>query len=208
MRRTGKRGEGRFEPISWDEALDGFATRLCEIRDRHGHGALFVPYGTGGYSQLTGSDAAHRLLNCFGGHLDHYNSYSWGATNLVTPTVYGTRKCGNERQDWLNSHYIILWGWNPAEARDGTNSDWFIQEARRRGARVVCVDLALQGRFALSRFASGAVQCLGQFVGALVRRLDEVVLFRQPGVEIGYAFRLLFARGDERVAFGPQRLEL
>jgi len=76
LRRTGKRGEGSFEPISWEEALDEFAARLCDIRDRYGHGALFVPYGTSGYSQLTSSGTAHRLLNCFGGHLDHYNSYS------------------------------------------------------------------------------------------------------------------------------------
>ena len=33
-----------------------------------------------------------------------------------------------------------MWGWNPAEARDGTNSDWFVLQARRRGARVVCLD--------------------------------------------------------------------
>ena len=140
MRRTGRRGEGTFEEISWDEALDEFAAQLREIRDTYGHGALFVPYGTGGYSQLTGSGTAHRLLNCFGGHLEHYNSYSWGATNLVTPEVYGTRKSGNERQDWLNSNYIIMWGWNPAEARDGTNSDWFILRARERGVRIVCID--------------------------------------------------------------------
>ena len=33
-----------------------------------------------------------------------------------------------------------MWGWNPAEARDGTNSDWIFPQARKRGARIVCVD--------------------------------------------------------------------
>lgn len=140
LRRTGERGEGRFEPIGWDEALSGFADQLVRVRDTYGHGALFVPYGTGGYSQLTGSQTARRLLNCFGGHLGHYNSYSWGATNIATPATVGTTRCGNERQDWLNARLIIMWGWNPAEARDGTNSDYFVHQARRRGARVVCVD--------------------------------------------------------------------
>ncbi len=42
-------------------------------------------------------------------------------------------KCGNERQDWLNAKLILMWGWNPAEARDGTNSDYFILQARRAG---------------------------------------------------------------------------
>jgi len=140
LRRTGNRGDGEFKPTTWDEALEEMAGQLTRVRDKYGHGALFVPYGTGGYTQLTGSQTARRLLNCFGGHLDHYNSYSWGATNIATPTTAGTTKCGNERQDWLHSKLIIMWGWNPAEARDGTNSDYFILQARRRGARIVCLD--------------------------------------------------------------------
>ncbi len=127
LRRVGARGQGRFEPISWDETLNEMASQVARVRDTYGHGALFVPYGTGGYTQMTGCQTARRLLNVFGGHLGHYNSYSWGATNIVTPTTVGTVQCGSERQDWLNSKLILMWGWNPAEARDGTNSDYFIQ---------------------------------------------------------------------------------
>jgi anaerobic dimethyl sulfoxide reductase subunit A len=79
-------------------------------------------------------------MNLFGGCLGIYNSYSWGATNIATPTVYGTLVTGNQRQDWLNSRYILMWGWNPAEMRDGTNSDYFVKLARENGARVVCID--------------------------------------------------------------------
>lgn len=140
LRRTGPRGSGSFTPVSWDEALAEMAAQLTRVRDTYGHGALFVPYGTGGYTQLTGAQTARRLLNCFGGHLGHYNSYSWGATNIVTPITIGTAKCGNERQDWLNSKLILMWGWNPAEGRDGTNNDYFLLQARRRGARIVCLD--------------------------------------------------------------------
>jgi anaerobic dimethyl sulfoxide reductase subunit A len=101
---------------------------------------LFVPYGTGSYNQLNGSHTARRLMNLFGGCLGIYNSYSWGAINIATPTVYGTLVTGNQRQDWLNSRYIIMWGWNPAEMRDGTNSDYFVKLARENGAKVVCID--------------------------------------------------------------------
>ena len=79
-------------------------------------------------------------MNLFGGCLGIYNSYSWGAINIATPTVYGTLVTGNQRQDWLNSRYIIMWGWNPAEMRDGTNSDFFVKLARENGAKVVCID--------------------------------------------------------------------
>jgi len=135
-----KRGEGQFQRISWDEALDTIASQIKGVKEQYGSSALFVPYGTGSYNQINGVDVARRLLNLYGGCLGIYNSYSWGATNLATPTVYGTLVTGNQRQDWLNSRYILMWGWNPAEMRDGTNSDYFIKLARQSGARVVCID--------------------------------------------------------------------
>ncbi len=54
--------------------------------------------------------------------------------------MYGTLVTGNQRQDWLNAKYILMWGWNPAEMRDGTNSDYFVKLAREAGAHVVCID--------------------------------------------------------------------
>ena len=140
LKRVGLRGEGKFERISWDEALDTLASQITRIKHEYGSSALFVPYGTGSYNQLNGSHVARRLMNLYGGCLGIYNSYSWAATNLATPTVYGTLVTGNQRQDWLNAKYILMWGWNPAEMRDGTNSDYFIKLAREAGARVVCID--------------------------------------------------------------------
>ena len=138
--RVGPRGAGQWARISWDEALDRFAAELRRVKETYGNGALFVPYGTGSYSQLNGAHVARRLMNLFGGCLGIWNSYSWAAINVATPTVYGTLETGNQRQDWLNAKYILMWGWNPAEMRDGTNSDWFVKLARERGARTVCID--------------------------------------------------------------------
>ncbi|MFT3895541.1 MAG: molybdopterin-dependent oxidoreductase [Anaerolineales bacterium] len=140
LKRVGKRGLGEFRAISWEEALDTVASQMERVKREYGNSALFVPYGTGSYNQLNGSLVARRLMNLYGGCLGIYNSYSWAATNLATPTVYGTLVTGNQRQDWLNAKYIIMWGWNPAEMRDGTNSDYFIKLARQNGARVVCID--------------------------------------------------------------------
>ncbi|HSL44529.1 MAG TPA: molybdopterin-dependent oxidoreductase [Anaerolineales bacterium] len=140
LRRVGPRGKGEFRPTSWEEALDTVASQMERIKRQYGSSALFVPYGTGSYNQLNGSHVARRLMNLYGGCLGIYNSYSWAATNLATPTVYGTLVTGNQRQDWLNAKYILMWGWNPAEMRDGTNSDYFIKLAREAGARVVCID--------------------------------------------------------------------
>jgi anaerobic dimethyl sulfoxide reductase subunit A len=140
LKRIGKRGEGKFTPISWNEALDTLTGQMQRVKAKYGNSALFVPYGTGSYNQLNGALVARRLMNLFGGCLGIYNSYSWGAINLATPTVYGTLVTGNQRQDWLNAKYILMWSWNPAEMRDGTNSDYFIKLARQAGAHVVCID--------------------------------------------------------------------
>jgi len=140
MKRIGKRGEGKFERITWDEALETLATQLKRVKEQYGNSALFIPYGTGSYSNTNGSHVARRLLNLYGGCLGAYNSYSWACISQATPTVYGTSVCGNQRQDWVNSKYIIMWSWNPAEMRDGTNSDFFIKKARENGAKVICID--------------------------------------------------------------------
>lgn len=140
MKRVGRRGEGKFERIGWDEALDTVAGEIKRVKENYGNSALFVPYGTGSYSNTNGSHLARRLFNLYGGCLGFYNSYSWACINRATPTVYGTVVTGNQRQDWVNSRYILMWGWNPAEMIDGTNSSYFVMKARENGARVICID--------------------------------------------------------------------
>lgn len=76
LRRTGRRGEGKFERITWDEALDAVCSHYESIKSRYGNSALFVPYGTGSYNQINGSHTARRLMNLYGGCLGTYNSYS------------------------------------------------------------------------------------------------------------------------------------
>lgn len=140
MKRAGERGEGKFEPISWEEAIDLAASEIKRVKETYGPSALFVPYGTGSYQQVNGSHIGQRLLNLYGGRLDYYNNYSWAQIQRATPTVYGTQVTGNQRQDWLNSKYIIMWSWNPAEMIDGSNSAWFIKKAKENGAKVVVID--------------------------------------------------------------------
>ena len=140
LKRIGARGEGRFERTTWDEALDRMAAGLTRIKAAYGNAALFVPYGTGSFSQTNGRQTAQRLLNLFGGSLGHYNNYSWACMAAATETVYGTNVTGNQRQDWVNAKYILMWGWNPSEMRDGTNTEYFLRAARNRGARIVCID--------------------------------------------------------------------
>src|SRR4030066_47584 len=45
LKRVGKRGEGKFERISWDEALDRIASEFERVKRIHGNAAFYVPYG-------------------------------------------------------------------------------------------------------------------------------------------------------------------
>ncbi len=132
LKRTGERGSGEFERISWDEATDLVAANITRIKQQYGNTSLYIPYGTGSYNQIGGKWSADRLMSLCGGALGYYNSYSWACITPATATVYGTDVTGNQRQDWLNSQYILMWGWNPSEMRDGTNSEYFLKEARKK----------------------------------------------------------------------------
>ena len=138
--RTGKRGAGEFRRVSWDEALDKIVSEIKRIKTKYGNHSIYVPYGTGSYNQLNGRQTAYRLFNFLGGSLGFYNSYSWAAISKTTPYVFGTNITGNQRQDWINSKYIIMWSWNPCEMRDGTNSEYFLKKAKENGAKIICID--------------------------------------------------------------------
>jgi anaerobic dimethyl sulfoxide reductase subunit A len=140
LKRVGERGSGEFERISWDEATDLVASNIKRIKAQYGNTSIYIPYGTGSYNQMGGKWSADRLMSLYGGALGYYNSYSWACITKATATVYGTDVSGNQRQDWLNTQYIIMWGWNPSEMRDGTNSEYFLKKAREKGARVICID--------------------------------------------------------------------
>jgi anaerobic dimethyl sulfoxide reductase subunit A len=140
MKRVGKRGEGKFERISWDEAATLAATKIKGVIEKYGNPAIHLVAGSGGGSSTMGSGNAGRLLNLVGGYIDTYNNYSWACTQKLTPYVYGTQTVGATRNTWFQSKLILMWGWNPGEMIDGTNSMWYVKEARKRGAHVVLID--------------------------------------------------------------------
>lgn len=57
MKRTGKRGEGKFERISWQEAIDTIAGEWIRIRDTYGPGSRYVNYATGVSCSVPGKSA-------------------------------------------------------------------------------------------------------------------------------------------------------
>ena len=140
MKRVEKRGEGRFERISWEEAVDIIASESIRIRDTYGPGARYVNYATGISALNRGNSLAKRLLNLDGGFLDYYNSYSSACVRQATPLMYGTNETGQNPEDWLNANFIILWGHNPEETKFDSVTMNVLLRAKKKGIPIVVVD--------------------------------------------------------------------
>jgi len=140
MKRVGERGEGKFERISWEEAVDIIAKEWIRIRDTYGVGSRYVNYATGVAGLISGRQFAKRLMYLDGGCLDYYNSYSSACIGQVTMQMYGTRMTGNAPEDWLNSNLIILWAHNPIETRFDSETMFYLRKAKQKGIPIVVVD--------------------------------------------------------------------
>ena len=140
MKRVGERGEGKFERISWEEAVDTIASEWKRIRDTYGPASRYVNYATGDASVFRGCDLAKRLLALDGGYLGYYNSYSSACIARATELMYGTVESGNPPEDLANSKLIVLWGHNPAETRFDCETMYYLQQAKKNGVPIVVID--------------------------------------------------------------------
>ena len=136
QKRIGVKGEGRFERIRWDEALDTIARRLQAISRADGPEAI-LPYSYAGtMGMLNGSGMDRRFFHRIGAsRLDRTICSSAGGAGLVKTLGF---KYGTEPEQFRHSKLIIAWGANIL----GTNVHlWpFIVEARRNGARFYTID--------------------------------------------------------------------
>ncbi|MBC8749769.1 MULTISPECIES: molybdopterin-containing oxidoreductase family protein [Paraburkholderia] len=135
MKRVGRKGEGRFEPISWDKAFDLAASRLGEIAHRAPEAIL--PYSYAGTMGLVQGDSiAQRFFHKLGAsQLDRTICAAAGAAGLKY--TYGAG-IGMHTEFFAESEVILIWGANPI----ASNLHFWTraQEAKRRGARLIAID--------------------------------------------------------------------
>ncbi|MDD7569469.1 MAG: molybdopterin-dependent oxidoreductase [[Actinobacillus] rossii] len=142
MKRVGKRGEGKFKRITWEEALDTIADNLKRILKDYGNEAVHVLYGTGvDGGNITNSNVPYRLMNSCGGFLSRYGNYSAAQISMAMQYLYGERS-GNSPDDIANSKLVVMFGNNPAETRmSGGGVTYYVEQARERSnARMILID--------------------------------------------------------------------
>jgi len=143
MKRSGKRGEGKFSPITWNQAFEEIASKLKHTIDRYGNEAVYRHYGTGNLGGVVSSrDQIDRLMNLLGGQLNYYNSYSTAQIHQAMTYLYGKKNTGNYISDIVNSKLVVLFGNNPAETRmsgGGIVRDLVLAKKKSR-VKVIVID--------------------------------------------------------------------
>ena len=136
LRRVGRKGEGQFERISWDEALDEIATRFRAIINEYG-GQAILPYsylGTEGI--LNGLTVGDPFFHRLGATVSERTFCDSSACTAYFMTLGPT--AGLDPESFVHSRYILLWACN---IRSTNLHMWpFIKEAQERGAKVVAID--------------------------------------------------------------------
>jgi anaerobic selenocysteine-containing dehydrogenase len=135
-RRVGAKGEGRFERLSWDEALDLVALRLSEARDRFG-GEAILPYSYGGSNGRLTQDTTDALLFRGLGASRLARTVCAIPTGLVAAATTG-KMPGVAPGDYEHARMIVVWGANPHAT--GVHLVPAIERARAAGAKLVVVD--------------------------------------------------------------------
>ena len=137
MRRIGRKGDGRFARIAWDEALDEIATRFRAIAESADGPQAILPYSYAGtMGLLQGQSMDRRFFHRLGASLLDRTICS-AAGKAGWAAVVGA-SMGMDVEEYANSGLILIWGSNPI-----TSSLHFwtrAQEAKRRGARLVAID--------------------------------------------------------------------
>ena len=149
MKRAGKRGEGKWTRISWDEAFDTIEKKFREIRDQHGAESVIFCQGTG---------------RDIGGPIS-FLAYAYGSPNWVQLGLSG-QSCYTPRlgamfatfgdyavldasqflekryaaPEWTPPKTILVWGQNPPPTcPDGFFGHWVL-DCRKRGSKIIVID--------------------------------------------------------------------
>lgn len=143
--RVGRRGEGRFKRISWEKAISIIAGEMERIKESYGPEAILecnYSGSTGVVLHATIWGANYHLLNCFGGRTAFGTLTSNVGASWASRFTYGDApyEDANSFSDIVNSQLIILWGLNPVENRFGTETFYWLAQAKKKGIKIICID--------------------------------------------------------------------
>ncbi|MDB5563407.1 MAG: dehydrogenase, partial [Hyphomicrobiales bacterium] len=188
QRRVGKKGEGRWQRISWDEAFDEIVARLSTIESEFGAESIWPYYyaGTMGHVQR---DGINKLRHAKG----YSNQYDTICTGTAWPGyIAGTGwLTGVSTEQIAESDCVVIWGTNAVTTQVNVMTH-AIRARKERGAKLVVVDIY---RTATMEQADMALIIRPGTDGALAVAVMHVLL-RDNLADLGYMQK--FTDFDER----------
>jgi DMSO reductase family type II enzyme molybdopterin subunit len=135
LKRVGKRGEGKWKRISWDEALDEIADKIVEVSAEDGTECVIYDNGTAnaGYGSESGEMHLHNILGTT--QLEGWACV--GDMPLGVILTMGIFNVDSSSDDYFNSDLIFLWFANPSYTK--IPDAHFLWEARYNGTKVISI---------------------------------------------------------------------
>ncbi|MFA7430896.1 MAG: molybdopterin-dependent oxidoreductase, partial [Rhodospirillaceae bacterium] len=134
--RVGAKGEGKFAPISWDEALDRVAEAFTTAAARHGAQTVW-PYFYAGTMGLVARDGIERLRHVMG-YSRQRKTVCSALSSAGWDAGVGAR-FGSDPQEMALADVIVVWGANPVATQVHV-MNWVAKARKTRGAKLVVVD--------------------------------------------------------------------
>ena len=135
LRRVGPKGEARFEPVDWPDAISAIAAHLHAIADAHGAASILNAHYTGTCA-LIDTAFPQRFFNRLGATEVEPDTVCNNAGHVALGYVYGSSEEGFDPEAAATAECIVVWGANPSASAPHAHDHW-LREAR---GQVIVID--------------------------------------------------------------------
>jgi anaerobic selenocysteine-containing dehydrogenase len=139
LKRKGERGEGKWQRVSWNNALDEIAAGFKKVQEKYGAESIAVMTGTG---PRTGNNTARLFCLVFGtpNRISVDNHICFAPSTVAETCTYGVMTTMMEiGPDYDHAECIMVWGANPLASHPPRGQE-IVRAKRERGARLIVID--------------------------------------------------------------------
>ncbi len=137
LRRVGERGQGKYEEISWDQAIDLVHAGFTQAIDQFGTQSVMPFNYAGPHGELAGGSMDRRFFHQLGATLLNRSPLCGGVRGSAYTSLYGAAS-GMPPEQAIHSDLIVVWGNNVTVSN--LHLIRVIKKAKARGAKLVVVD--------------------------------------------------------------------
>ncbi len=136
MKRVGERGDGKWERITWDQAICEIAEKIVDISDKYGSNSIV--HDMGPHFDMGATQASRlRFFSMLGAALPD----DWaeiGDLNIGATLTFGMPHVGGSSDEWFLSDFLVVWMMNPSVTQ--IPDAHFLYEAKYNGSELVVID--------------------------------------------------------------------